>query len=35
MTVQQVADAIAAFERTVVTTDSRFDRYVARRRTRR
>jgi cytochrome c peroxidase len=28
MTVQQVADAIAAFERTVVTTDSRFDRYV-------
>jgi cytochrome c peroxidase len=28
MTVQQVADAIAAFERTVVTTDSRFDRYM-------
>lgn len=28
MTVQQVADAIAAFERTVVTTDSKFDRYV-------
>jgi cytochrome c peroxidase len=28
ITVQQVADAIAAFERTVVTTDSRFDRYV-------
>ncbi len=28
MTVQQVADAIAAFERTVVTTDSRFDRYA-------
>ena len=28
MTVQQVADAIAAFERTVVTTDSKFDRYA-------
>ncbi|HEX7502435.1 MAG TPA: cytochrome c peroxidase [Acidobacteriota bacterium] len=28
ITVQQVADAIAAFERTVVTTDSKFDRYV-------
>ncbi len=28
MTVDQVADAIAAFERTVVTTDSRFDRYA-------
>jgi cytochrome c peroxidase len=28
ITVDQVADAIAAFERTVVTTDSRFDRYV-------
>jgi cytochrome c peroxidase len=28
ITVQQVADAIAAFERTVVTTDSRFDRYA-------
>ena len=28
MTVDQVADAIAAFERTVVTTDSPFDRYV-------
>lgn len=28
ITVQKVADAIAAFERTVVTTDSRFDRYV-------
>jgi len=28
ITVQQVADAIAAFERTVVTTDSRFDRYM-------
>jgi cytochrome c peroxidase len=28
ITVEQVADAIAAFERTVVTTDSRFDRYV-------
>jgi cytochrome c peroxidase len=28
ITVQQVADAIAAFERTVVTTDSPFDRYV-------
>ena len=28
MSVQQVADAIAAFERTVVTTDSRFDRYA-------
>jgi cytochrome c peroxidase len=28
ITVDQVADAIAAFERTVVTTDSRFDRYA-------
>jgi cytochrome c peroxidase len=28
ITVEQVADAIAAFERTVVTTDSLFDRYV-------
>jgi len=28
ITVQQVADAIAAFERTVVTTDSKFDRYA-------
>jgi cytochrome c peroxidase len=28
LTVQQVADAIAAFERTVVTTDSKFDRYA-------
>ena len=28
ITVDQVAEAIAAFERTVVTTDSRFDRYV-------
>jgi cytochrome c peroxidase len=28
ITVDQVADAIAAFERTVVTTDSKFDRYV-------
>ncbi len=28
ITVQKVADAIAAFERTVVTTDSRFDRYA-------
>jgi len=28
ITVQQVADAIAAFERTVVTTDSLFDRFV-------
>jgi cytochrome c peroxidase len=28
ITVDQVADAIACFERTVVTTDSRFDRYV-------
>lgn len=28
ITVQQVADAIACFERTVVTTDSRFDRYA-------
>lgn len=28
ITVEQVADAIAAFERTVVTTDSRFDRYA-------
>ncbi len=29
ITINQVADAIAAFERTVVTTDSPFDRYVA------
>jgi cytochrome c peroxidase len=28
ITVDQVAEAIAAFERTVVTTDSRFDRYA-------
>jgi cytochrome c peroxidase len=28
ITVDQVADAIAAFERTVVTTDSKFDRYA-------
>jgi cytochrome c peroxidase len=28
VTVQQVADAIASFERTVVTTDSKFDRYA-------
>ena len=28
ITIDQVADAIAAFERTVVTTDSRFDRYA-------
>ncbi len=28
LTIDQVADAIAAFERTVVTTDSPFDRYV-------
>lgn len=28
ITVDQVADAIAAFERTVVTTDSRFDRFA-------
>jgi cytochrome c peroxidase len=28
ITVDQVADAIAAFERTLVTTDSRFDRYA-------
>jgi cytochrome c peroxidase len=28
ITVDMVADAIAAFERTVVTTDSRFDRFV-------
>ena len=28
ITVDQVAEAIACFERTVVTTDSRFDRYV-------
>ena len=28
VTVDQVADAIACFERTVVTTDSRFDRYA-------
>jgi len=28
ITVDQVADAIAAYERTVVTTDSRFDRYA-------
>jgi cytochrome c peroxidase len=28
ITIDQVADAIAAFERTVVTTDSPFDRYV-------
>lgn len=28
ITVEHVADAIAAFERTVVTTDSRFDRYA-------
>lgn len=28
ITVEQVAAAIAAFERTVVTTDSRFDRYA-------
>ena len=28
ITIDQVADAIATFERTVVTTDSRFDRYV-------
>jgi cytochrome c peroxidase len=28
LTVDMVADAIAAFERTVVTTDSPFDRYV-------
>lgn len=28
ITIEQVADAIAAFERTVVTTDSPFDRYA-------
>jgi cytochrome c peroxidase len=28
VTVDQVADALACFERTVVTTDSRFDRYA-------
>jgi cytochrome c peroxidase len=28
LTIDQVADAIASFERTVVTTDSPFDRYV-------
>ncbi len=28
ITVDQVAQAIAAFERTVVTTDSKFDRYI-------
>jgi cytochrome c peroxidase len=29
ITIDMVADAIAAFERTVVTTDSPFDRYIA------